>query len=79
MSGSSDSGDLDKRIDLLKKDFEILQANFNSALTEMRADLAKQDATLSERSQDASLRLMAIMAAAGGVAYIVGSLIWGVA
>ena len=45
MGDLPDSRELAKRFDLLKKDFEIMQANVNSTLNEMRAEIAKRDAT----------------------------------
>ena len=67
MDDAPDSRELAKRFDLLKKDFEIMQANVNSTLNEMRAnvnstlnemraEMAKRDAARSERDAARSER-----------------------
>lgn len=38
--------ELDKRIELLKKDYQIMKTDMNAALKEMQADAAKRDKTL---------------------------------
>ncbi|MCY4141690.1 MAG: hypothetical protein OXF56_25925 [Rhodobacteraceae bacterium] len=43
MSDEPDNRELAKRFELLKKDFEIMQANVNSTLNEMRAEAAKRE------------------------------------
>ena len=67
MDDAPDSRELAKRFDLLKKDFEIMQANVNSTLNEMRAnvnstlsemrtEMAQRDAARSERDAARSER-----------------------
>ena len=67
MDDPPDSRELAKRFDLLKKDFEIMQANVNSTLNEMRAnvnstlnemrtEMAQRDAARSERDAARSER-----------------------
>ena len=50
MGGAPDINELAKRFELLKKDFETMQANVNSTLNEMRADMAahREDAARRE-------------------------------
>ena len=43
MGGAPDIQELAKRFELLKKDFETMQANVNSTLNEMRADMAARE------------------------------------
>ncbi len=43
MSDEPDNRELAKRFELLKKDFEIMQANLNSTLNEMRAEADRRD------------------------------------
>ncbi|MXW87443.1 MAG: hypothetical protein F4103_10070 [Boseongicola sp. SB0673_bin_14] len=43
MSDEPDSRELAKRFELLKKDFEVMQANVNSTLNEMRAESARRE------------------------------------
>lgn len=38
--------ELDKRIELLKKDYQIMKTDMNATLKEMQADAAKRDKTL---------------------------------
>ena len=67
MDDAPDNRELAKRFDLLKKDFEIMQANVNSTLNEMRAnvnstlnemrtEMAQRDAARSERDAARSER-----------------------
>ena len=67
MDDPPDNRELAKRFDLLKKDFEIMQANVNSTLNEMRAnvnstlnemraDMAQRDAARAERDTARSER-----------------------
>ena len=56
MGDAPDSREPAKRFDLLKKDFEIMQANVNSTLNEMRAEMAQRDAARSERDAARSER-----------------------
>ena len=55
MDDAPDSRELAKRFDLLKKDFEIMQANVNSTLNEMRTEMAQRDAARSERERDRAM------------------------
>ncbi len=43
MSDEPDNRELAKRFELLKKDFEVMQANVNSTLNEMRAESARRE------------------------------------
>ena len=78
MDDAPDSRELAKRFDLLKKDFEIMQANVNSTLNEMRAnvnstlngmrtEMAQRDAARSERDANARWWQTAILIAALGI------------
>ena len=78
MDDPPDNRELAKRFDLLKKDFEIMQANVNSTLNEMRAnvnstlnemraEIAKRDAARSERDATARWWQTAILIAALGI------------
>ena len=46
MSEAPDNRELGKRFALLKKDFEVMQANVNSTLNEMRAESARRETRL---------------------------------
>ena len=67
MDDAPDSRELAKRFDLLKKDFEIMQANVNSTLNEMRTEMAQRDAARSERDATARWWQTAILIAALGI------------
>ena len=67
MDDPPDSRELAKRFDLLKKDFEIMQANVNSTLNEMRTEMAQRDAARSERDATARWWQTAILIAALGI------------
>jgi len=78
MGGTPDNREPEKRFEFLKKDFEIMQANVNSTLNEMPAEMAQRDAARSEREiarskRDADARWWqtAIMIAALGISLTV--------
>ena len=53
MDDGPDNRELAKRFELLKKDFETMQANVNSTLNEMRANV---NSTLNEMRADMAAR-----------------------
>ena len=65
-----DNRELEKRIELLMKDFEVMQANVNSTLNEMRAEMANRDAARLER--DATARWWQTTIIIGAVAIALG-------
>ncbi len=46
INGGPDNRELDKRIELLRNDYEIMKTDINATLKEMQADAAKRDKTL---------------------------------
>ncbi len=88
MDEAPDSRELEKRIELLGKDFEIMQAdvnstlnemraNVNSTLSEMRAEMANRDAARSERDATARWWQTTIIIGAVAIALGVAGLVFG--
>ncbi|MCY4168008.1 MAG: hypothetical protein OXD36_00655 [Rhodobacter sp.] len=83
MGDAPDSRELAKRFDLLKKDFEIMQANVNSTLNEMRANvnstLSGMRADMAAHREDAARRetrlILAIAGMIGLAVAVIGFLI----
>ncbi len=65
MSEAPDNRELGKQFALLKKDFEVMQANVNSTLNEMRAESAKRETRM----------LLAMAAMIGLAVAIIGFLV----
>lgn len=65
MSDGPDNRELGKRFELLKKDFEVMPANVNSILNEMRAESARRETRM----------LLAMAAMIGLAVAIIGVLV----
>jgi len=62
MGDAPDSREPAKRFEFLKKDFEIMQANVNSTLNQMRADMTAHREDAARRETRIILAMIAVVA-----------------